>query len=420
MLLQICALLQSALTQKDLRTTAFSTWDTMVKLLEYDDLKNVLESTFAIILQHWKDFDNASQQCAHDLVGFLLANREDLVRECFDVLPSLASIPLMATYEGELLKLKASSNPGHEFHVLTKRIGHENASVVAQALLELTHFLRRHQSFLQASAISEQPDKIIGELLRGILDSCVKLSDSHPDIARLSAECIGLVGCLDSNRVEVVREHQEMVVVDNFANAEDTTDFVLFTLEEVLVKAFLSATDSKSQNYLSYAMQELLRKCDFPQSCLEHEKPGDHSEINYLYQKWLDLPKPVRTTLTPFLKSKYKMGEMRKIDCQYPIFHPAKKYNLWLKSFVLDLLQKPQNANAKLIFECFPRIVKLQDTSPATFLLPYVVLHIVVAGTEEHREEIFQELYRILECEPLAETHHERENIKLCSEVWFN
>lgn len=405
---------------KDLRTTALFAWAAMVKVLDNNYSRTILESTYAVIIQHWQNFESVARQCAGELVEYLHKDCRDLIEECFDVLPSLASIPSLAVYETELKTLSFHRDIRHSYQILIARIGHENHGVVAQALLDLAQFLRKQQSFLQVSAVSEQPDAIVGKLLRSVLDSCRKFSDSNPDIARLSAECIGLVGCLDPNRVEAVRERREMVVVSNFDQLDDTIDFILFALEHVLVKAFLSATSSKAQNLLSFAMQDLLEKCNIKEIFWKQQKPGDQSETTPVYRKWLALPDPVRATLTPFLRSKYLIREMRKFSYAYPIFQSSMKYSAWLRSFVLDLLQKAQNSNASLIFESFTRIIRIQDTSPAAFLLPYVVLHVVVSGTMRQSEEIFQELYTILTFKPVTHPHHERETIQLYNEVWMS
>jgi serine/threonine-protein kinase ATR len=75
---------------------------------------------------------------------------------------------------------------------------------------------------------------------------------------------LGLIGCLDPNRIETIREKREILVPSNFERADETIDFVLYFLEEVLVK-FLSATNTKAQGFLAYAMQEFLKFCELEQ-----------------------------------------------------------------------------------------------------------------------------------------------------------
>jgi len=96
---------------------------------------------------------------------------------------------------------------------------------------------------------------------------------------------------------------------------------------------------------------------------------------------------------------------------------PDKLYNSWLKTFVLDLLYKPMNANADLIFTPLRRAIRIRDNAVASFLLPYVTLHVIVEGSQDHRKEIGEELLRVLQYEVTAQSNVKREELKACSEV---
>lgn len=411
------------MAQKNLQASAFSAWQTMLTNLEEEDVEMMLESTFSTIIQRWDSFDDTTQQRAQETLQYLLKDRRSCVEFMIPSLPSLSQFPLLADIDQQLEKLRGPIDTAQAFHVFSRRVSHENSGVVSQALVELKAYLQLHQSFLQASAISEQPHIVVGQLVRSILDSCVRFNDSHHDIAQLAAECIGLIGSLDSNRVESIREQHEMVVVSNFSDPGETTDFVLFLLEEVMVKAFLSATDTSLQGFLSFVMQDLLEKCDFRDICGPILRSGRQNEADdEIYRKWLRLPQSVQQTLTPFLTSKYSVSHMAKVETKYPVFRPKtsrsdKMYNSWLKTFVLDLLQKPMNVNAELIFPPLCRAIRIKDLSVASFMLPYVVLHVIIEGNDEQRKEIGGELLAVLEYQGTSDLHVKKEEIKLCSEV---
>lgn len=421
-LIQICASLQSALGQRDLQAAAFSAWQTMLMNLEDDDVEVMLESTFSTIIQRWDCFDGKTRKSAEATLQYLLKHRASLLRNTIVNLPSLSEFPALGDVEAQLMKLRTPTDIGNAFSIFTRRLRNENSGVVAQALVELKAYLRLHQSFLQASAVSEQPDTVVGLLVRSILDTCVKFNESNHKIAQLSAQCIGLIGCLDSNRVESVREQREMVMVSNFVDAGETTDFVLFLLEEVIVPAFLSTTDTLLQGFFSYVMQELLEKCDFKEVCEPIIRGGDRGSTDPVYLKWQALPGSVQDTLTPFLSSKYALKDMEKFNYEYPIFRPdtmrsEKLYNTWLRAFVLDLLQKPFNFNTNIIYPPLCRAIRIKDVSVANFLLPYVVLHVIIDGTDQHRKEIGEELLGILMYQAPAESQIRKEDIQLCVEV---
>lgn len=394
----------------------------MLRNLDGEDVDMMLESTFSIILQQFNTFDPATQSRAADSLCYLLQERSELVRRKIASLPSLASCHALAAIDEAFDRLRSPVEVGDAFQTFTSRVNHENSSVVAQALFELKDYLRLHQSFLQASAISEQPDSIIGLLTRSILDACLKFNESHPDIAQSSAECIGLIGCLDSNRVDCVRGQREMVIVNNFNEPKETTDFVIFMLEENIVPAFLSATDTRDQGFLSFVMQELLDKCDFRKICGPIVRKGERNDANPVYRRWRTFRESTQNLLTPFLTSTYSLTDMKITKVEYPIFRPNaprfdKVYNNWLRAFVLDLLMKPYNANASHIYVCLHRAIRIKDISVASFLLPYVVQHVVVDGTDEDRLQVGQELLAVLKYEVTSSSHIKGDELKSLREV---
>ncbi|KAI9640177.1 serine/threonine-protein kinase M1 [Ciborinia camelliae] len=423
---QICACLQSALAQKELQASAFSAWTAMLRYLGDEDVEWMLESTFVIIIQHWESFDDLTQKAAEEILQYLFEKRPRLIRNKIVNLPSLSKFPQLIDIERKLNEIRRPTDVSNAFQIFSRRIRHETAGVVAQALSELKGLLQLQQSYLQASAVSEQPDAVVGKLVRSIMDACVKFNESHHDIAKLSGECIGLIGCLDPNRVEAVRDQREMVVLMNFHDPEETTDFVLFLLEEVIVKAFLSATDTTLQGFLSFVMQELLLKGGFADVCAPIMRGGEKDPDNLLYKKWESLPESVQATLTPFLTSMFSVLKMEVPITTYPIFRPdstqpdrINKYNNWLKTFVLDLLQKPKNLNAELIFAPLCRAIRIKDLSVASFLLPYLILHVVAEGSDQERDNIGAELLGILKYESTSTSHIKQEELKLCSEAVF-
>ncbi|KAH8588648.1 protein kinase-like protein rad3 [Bisporella sp. PMI_857] len=422
---QMCACLQSALAQPELQELAFSAWEKMLHHLEDEDVELMLESTFSTVIQRWESFNETTQNRAESALQYLLKHRTRLIRNTIVNLPSLSEYPTLSKVEEQLQKLRSPTDVGNAFQIFSRRIRHENSEVVTQALVELKAYLKVHQSFLQSSTVSEQPDVVIGLLVRSILDSCVKFSSTYHEIAQLSAECIGLIGCIDPNRVEAVRDQRDMVVVSNFHDPGETTDFILFILENVIVQTFLSSTDTGVQGFLSYVMQDLLEKCDFTTRCVPILQSGDRNSTDDIYLKWKGLPPSVQDTLTPFLTSRYSVIEVsERIKVEYPIFRPDttrpdKLYNNWLKPFVLDLLHKPLNPNADLIFASLQRAIRIRDNTVASFLLPYVVLHVIVEGTDQNRTEIGQELLKVLQYEIKPDSNVRRDELKTCSEAVF-
>ncbi|UQC83200.1 phosphatidylinositol 3 [Colletotrichum lupini] len=418
---QIAACLLSSLAQDDLREAAFSCWAALLTCLEPEDVEALIETTFFVISHYWPLFSESSRQMAKTLIQKLITEFSDSLNDYITKLPSLGHITELADVEKELNAARPVLDSRTAFALFAERTSHENSGVVLLALTELEVYLRQSGGFLQTSAISQQPDPVVPMLIRALLDCAAKYSAMHQlEIASLCTQCIGLVGCLDSNRVEAPREQQSMVILSNFESADETTDFVLFILGQILVKAFLSTTDTKLQGFLSFAMQELLDRVDI-KAALAMKGTGMR-DGGVIYRKWLTLSESDRTVLTPFLTSRYLLTPMNVVPVEYPIFRPGKPYGNWMRSFSMDLLGKGQNGHADLIFEPLCRTIKVKDLAVAEFLLPYLVLHVIVGhrSTRKDRDNVIGELVGILQHQPAEDApYSEREDMKLYCEAVF-
>jgi serine/threonine-protein kinase ATR len=330
-------------------------------------------------------------------------------------MPSLSSIPALTKFEKQICEFKAPMDVRAHFMAFVRRCQNENSAVVEQALNELVPYLGENEGFLHACVLNEQPDTVVSLLTRSLLDCCLKFKNSSRVIMGLSAKCLGLIGCLDPNRVETIKEKKDILVLSNFDRMEETSDFGLFFLQHVLVDAFLSASNTRAQGFLAYAMQSLLRLCNLNSIVPSRSREIEQDEK---YQRWLALPEATRSALTPFLTSKYTVT-IGAIDtsCSYPLFSPTLSHGEWLRTLVQDLIQKGEGDNFQLIFGVCSRIIRGQDISISSFLLPFTVLNLTLNGLEIQKHELQQELTKVLS-HPLPEGNRRvRENIIFCSEV---
>ncbi|KAL8849305.1 MAG: hypothetical protein Q9221_005715 [Calogaya cf. arnoldii] len=409
---QISACLRSALENTELCNEAFISWTAMIGTSGADEILSLIDPTFAIVVQYWDSLTPHSQTKAYDMISELLGTHATSVREQVQTIPSLSSIPLMAKFDGEISSFKLQMAPKRQLQALIQRSNHENLTVVLRALVELEVFLQQHQSFLHESSISEHPDLVVSELARTLLDISIRYNESDDTIVILSARCLGLLGCLDPTRIEAPRESQELLVLSNFQDAKETVDFVIFFLQEVLVKAFLSATNPRAQGFLAYAMQELLKFCGLNGPHTSHQDPK--------YLRWVNLSESVRNTLTPFLNSKYVITAAAvQPEVKYPIYRSTMGHGLWLRTFVYDLLQKGHGDNIVELFQVFSRIIRTQDTHISTFLLPFAVLNMVISGIQRQQLEVAEELLTVLS-HPLPEGDiAAKNNLLQCSQNVF-
>ncbi|KAJ5090417.1 hypothetical protein N7532_009101 [Penicillium argentinense] len=414
---QVSACLRSALEIEELCDNAFSAWKTLVRSLSEEDIEPLIDQTLAIVIRYWAILTGESRQDAYQLIDHILTSHPNLVRDTFNTMPSLASIPEMSPLEARINELRAQMDVRSQFLALMRRCQSENATVVEQALRELFSFLSKNEEFLHVSVLSEQPDTVIAQLTRALLDCCVKFNSSSDSITLLSSQCLGLVGCLDPNRVETIKEKKDILVLSNFDRMEETMEFVLFFLQHVLVDAFLSASNTRAQGFLAYAMQGLLKFCQLNVAVTQRTRDLQGDER---YQRWMELPESVRNTLTPFLTSTYTVTVVTaNAKVKYPLFSPSITHSEWLRTLVQDLLETASGDNAKIVFAVCSRVVKGQDISISSFLLPFAVLNRIVGGTEQEKEDLRNELTKVLS-NPLPDTNGNlRETILSCSQSVF-
>lgn len=418
-IIQIRATLQSALQLKQLADFAFSAWVELVSVTGEDDIESLIDHTFAIIVQNWSAFNHESQIRARDTIADLLKNHNTLIRDRIDMIPSLQRIPLLDKFEAEINRFKSTIDPTIRFEAFGRRVNDENFAIVHQALLELIPFLETHQRIIHESAISQQPHALIAKLSRALLDAIIRFKESHNEILPLCGQCLGIIGCIDPNRVDSTRERRDIMMLSNFEKADEVINFVAHLLETVIAEAFHAASTGKAQTYLAYVMQELLKFCGFRQVVVLRPKS---SQSTPTFQRWSLIPEAVRSTLTPYFNTKYVIvhAAMPTDGNDFPIFNPGLKHGTWLRKLVFILLHRAQGENAQMIFPVLSRVIWGHDITIPSFLLPFVVLNVVVGGSEDDSRDILTEFVEVLACDMDYASDSEREDIKQCSEVSYD
>jgi serine/threonine-protein kinase ATR len=413
--MQICACLRSSLEVEELRDHAFSVWCTLITHLEPEEAEMLHDQVVAIILQYWPNMQETTRQSAVDIVEHLLCDHSDQLREIFQTLPSLLSIPEMSGFKKQITDMRGDTDISERLVAFSVRCQSESAIVVEQSLKELVPFLHDNDELMHKTFLNDQYNSGLSRLTRSLLDCCVKFQSDSDMIAMLSARALGLIGCLDPNRVELTRENSDIVVLSNFARTEETFNFTMFFLQNVLVDAFLSASNTRAQSFLAYGMQALMSAS---QITTEITAPSNDIEKDERHQRWISLPEIVRNTVTPFLTSRYAITlGATKNECGYPLFSPNMSYGEWLCKFVIDLLHKGYSLNVQVIFSVCARIIRGQDIRIPSFILPFAVLNVAADGPEDHRQEVREELIRVLSHPSPENSTRMRENILLCSEV---
>ncbi|OJD39951.1 protein kinase rad3 [Diplodia corticola] len=414
---QVRACLQSALDVPQLCNKAFYVWSSLINAVEKGEIKLLIDQTFSVVVRYWDSFTQDVQKEAYSVISAIVHDHNELLRERIDMLPTLQSIPLFNKIESQINQFRQKSSV-NQFEAFTRRCQDENASVVAQALKELRLYLETDQEFIHETTVAQHPSNVVAQLCRSILDASVRFTESRSEIAILAAQCLGLVGCLDPSRIETVRPRREILVLSNLDRFDEAVEFIAFMLESVLVKAFQSATNAISQAFIAYAMQEMLKFCGFSSEATAYRLRSSQGSPSY--QRWSEIPETIRSTLTPFLSSKYEVNrrDNQEPTQEYPIYKPKLTHAMWLRDFVHDLLLRPKGKNTREIFPILSKIIRGHDLAIPTFLLPFTAVNVILEGTEKEVENIVQELVLVLETS-VDGPGPEADSLKQCSENVF-
>ncbi|CAG5123040.1 unnamed protein product, partial [Candidula unifasciata] len=138
---------------------------------------------------------------------------------------------------------------------------------------------------------SEPAEPILSELVTALLSGC-RDTDYRTQI--LYGQCLGDLGAIDAGRLELITKRPD-VKLANFHPSVSNDDFA-YELINVVVKAFLAATEPRVQDSASFALQELLQ-------IYKIREPGDNQSAKSKGKLWDRFPDQTQEILIPLLNS---------------------------------------------------------------------------------------------------------------------
>jgi len=401
-----------------LRLSAIQAWGTLVKNYQPAEVGAMLAHMIAVFMQIWSKCNAREKDMIKLVIQDVIGLFEEVINTDYSI-PSLSDIPELEQIAKRLNGWREKAAPRFVLELLLRRCNNETAVICHRGLVELRQYLAKQEPFIHSLIMAENCDKLITQLLRCLLDIVAKYHDTDADIMALAVDCLGMVGAVDPSRTDAAKEVVEINVQGNFEDAEECVTFAMALIEHRLVGCFRSATDTKAQGYLAWAMQELLVFCGFTAQILDTSKGLGADQI--MLRKWGKFSKPVRETLTPLLTSKYSITSAPTlVETEYPIYLNQKSYRDWLQTFTLATMKEAQGDNARKIFTLIcSRIIKDQDLRIANFVLPYAVLNVIISGSDSHRENIRQEFLAVLESIEKAKTDQDAAKSRLACQSVF-
>jgi serine/threonine-protein kinase ATR len=413
---QVRATLQSAFETPALVNEAFSAWVELLNAVDEAKVVHLINNTFCIVAEKWASLNPACQARAQAVLdGLMQTHRTEIIANVAN-LPDMTEIEQFRLMSKSILTWKQSLGLSVHLQAYAQRCNDDHVIVVRQSLQELKEFLDETQESIHESATGPQPLPEISLLYRSLLDIILRFKEQDNAIVDLSTQCLGILGSVDPNQVDTVRDQRSLLVSSNFDNISEVQDFIAHLLEKVLVDAFRSAPNGRQQTYFAYVMQELLKFGGFRESLTQRARS---SPPKLALLRWLKLPESVQNTLTPYLTSKYSLTNPTAVTkvTPFPLSGPAPNHAVWLRKLTFYLLHQGKGHIAQNIFPIISRVVHSHNLSVASFMLPYAIQNVVAGGEDFEVEFIKQELKSILTFDMSDLQDDEVENIQQCSEV---
>jgi serine/threonine-protein kinase ATR len=246
--------------------------------------------------------------------------------------------------------------------------------------------LKRLKELLQTN-ISCGP--LLGELYSKLLYMLQKYA-GHRDISYLVSVCLGKLGAIDPGLVDVSIVDDTVFVMNNFGRIDENLNFICDLITNHIYPAYHTVRDEEARQSIEYSIQTLLQQAGF-EPVVELKR---NSAKLAVYHHWRRLPKWIQEFLTPFLQSHYHVA-VAEYRGSYPIFSRAKTFQDWVHHWYRQMTHHARAPAKDYFSACIP-MSECKILGVAVHLLPYLVLHMILAGTPDDTRHIFHEIISVL------------------------
>ncbi|KDN44907.1 hypothetical protein K437DRAFT_224659 [Tilletiaria anomala UBC 951] len=399
---QIIATLTSNFANADLRHEVLKTWRKLISVLQASDLELYLGQTVASMSSFWDTMDEAEKDEAIGMINDLLSQPKDLKEKAETVLSQVRTSQSMREEVTALQQLKgnfaARATKRQQLTGLLKDLYNDSAAVLFQALGELQSFLFSERDFVKELASGNKFDPLAGSIISALLAILARMeAASSGDIAQLAFQCLGCVGAIDPDRLDIREDEPIRIILNNFKDQDEATDFALHLIKDVLVKAFRATDNTKHQANLAFAIQELLKFCGFSTALLDtapmHNRAAPPVKTK---ARWQALPRHMLDTVAPLLESRYSIQFIDAPPRELPLSHHTNSYREWLQTWTSQLIKATQGTPAEPVFSVFRGVVLEHDLTVAQHILPHLVLTVLISGPQQRRDEVREEFLGVL------------------------
>ena len=326
------------------------------------------------------------------IFNYLLENY-DVLHEFLQsyTIPFIPDIPLLANFRKKfLLNMEKTADFNKKVEKLLKTISNSAEQVQRQALDQLKDTIRENNS--KFHELINTGDEMVLDVMRKLLTGC--LNTKNKEVKLAYGMCIGEVSAIDPNLLDEIKLKTGM-------GAEKTeTELAGELIKNFLINHLKAADDPwEVQNFYEYAIQELLKICGYYGMATLEKSKKEQVTIDKLWKK--EFPAEMREILKPFLDSKYDLVDAKpKLIATKSVYErikssPDKSFLKWVGQWCDSLIQRATGSKLTIFRAC--RGVIKHNVELALYLLPYILLDVLIGGTEEDRASIKREILDVLQ-----------------------
>lgn len=421
---QISTCLQAALDNPEFELPAIRCWNVLIQNLLTDHSMSMFDIIISLIFQKFNALEHRSKIVAVGILKKLFLDIKDSYSHYTLYYFSIPFIKNLDNYYRFDAILRTQIKPGSKIGFLqefTRRLDTGNKYVVKQALTDLINYTTKYQIRCQSEDFKDpSAEEAISELLRTLTDTGSKFRNLDSLVSTACAKVLAITGALDPNKFNLKRVKSQIIVLHDFREYQENARFLQHFMETRLIKLFWASGDPVKQLFSAYSMQNFLEILGLRSDILRGVGDDTHLET------WNDFSDIAKSTLTPFLSSKYVSPILKYEPIRYPYYRIGTTHEKWLVDFTSDLLRRPlcvpfdeNNKTKKDIFQTCSVLVRNRDISICQYLLKYVALSHVVNGEELVIKNIKDEFLHMLHINASMPSDCS-EHLKLCYQSIFD
>ncbi|KNZ76453.1 Serine/threonine-protein kinase atr [Termitomyces sp. J132] len=374
---QYMSTFQTMVIVEELSEVTLETWHVFLTMLEPDEIKPYVGPTTAAFIFSWGMFNINARGFALQSLEYLIIKIGEKLDEHLDDVVDLSTIPELAHLDKHLKHLRREWIPEEHLRRILSHCVSDNLTVAVLSIDELKRFLIAETQIIRQFASGDVFDPMVGQIMTTLIAMSCRDGDGTEPLRLLAFECIGILGALDPDRLEVNVQDPSMIVLNNFTDEEEAILFAMHLIRDLLVGVFRATNDVVYQRYLGSGSGG----------------PPSTKARN----RWKSLPKHVVETLISLLDSKYSFHPSPVVQTEHPIYPTQSTYREWIQIWTCHLIDKASGPTARNIFASFPPTVRNKDVVVAYHILPHLVLNILISGHDDDAEAIRIELKTVLE-----------------------